>query len=111
MIQSVAIRCDCNTEQVYEAPIELSVRKFGLICGQMFPHWCCISKGGVTGCEAFAITEDNKKTLCLEGWSACCGTEKKWDALYVDALHMQAIFGQLGEYLQSTSGEAVAKTA
>jgi hypothetical protein len=64
-----------------------------------YDWWCSIVDGGVTGYESFCIskvdldeTEKTKERMLKDGWSACAGTEGRWDRLFIPADSMKEIY-------------------
>lgn len=55
--------------------------------GSLFRLWFHLSNG-VTGYESFEINPDSITDIKKNGWSACAGTPKRWDSLFVPAEEM-----------------------
>lgn len=79
-----------NSLETKEVDIELTITH---------PSWTTqkfveIVKGGVTGFEGFALPTNNK-VLSLD-WTACMGTEGRWDRLEIKTNELKKALTELG---------------
>lgn len=55
-----------------------------------------IEEGGVTGYESFYLEDALISDLCARGWSACAGTEGRWDSMFISGAEMRRALEALG---------------
>lgn len=81
-----AVRTNCHTGEVKTAwPIVLVVRP-----GFGDQDWLFIDGGGVTGYESIPVTSVEDAIRQGKAWSACHGTEGRWDGLLVPVESLRA---------------------
>ena len=87
------LRTDCFTEKVSEVELNYHVK-----LGVLFKLWFYIEPG-VTGYESFEFSHDTNMRVRETGWSACAGTAKSWDKLFIPAVEMELAISDIEEQL------------
>ena len=85
-----AVRTSCTTGKETVVQITFVVRP-----GHGDRDWFFIDDGGPTGYESIPVASVRRAIEEGKGWSACHGTEGRWDGLFVPLESLRAALAEL----------------
>lgn len=85
-----AIRTDCYTGQSREVTIGVYLKASSVLNGAVYLYL----DGGPTGYESMPVAGLDQ-AIEGEGWTACMGTDQRWDRLFVPAEELARVKKEL----------------